>query len=45
MANWNIADKLHGSVGGWEFRNFTIGTMFYHNISKLIIIEFVRQAN
>jgi len=38
---WNIADKLYGGVEGWAFRGYTIGTMFYHYISRLIIKEFV----
>lgn len=33
-AIWNIADELRGSVGGWEFKNYVLGTMFYRYISE-----------
>lgn len=35
-AIWNIADELRGSVGGWEFKNYVLGTMFYRYISERI---------
>ena len=33
---WNIADELRGSVGGLEFKNYVLGTMFYRYISERI---------
>ena len=35
-AIWAIADKLRGSVDGWEFKNYVLGTMFYRFISENI---------
>ena len=26
---WNIADELRGAVGGWEFKAYVLGTLFY----------------
>ena len=33
-ANWAIADELRGAVVGWDFKNYVLGTMFYHYISE-----------
>ena len=33
-AIWNIADDLRGSVDGWDFKNYVLGTMFYRYISE-----------
>ena len=30
-AIWAIADELRGSVDGWDFKNYVLGTMFYWN--------------
>ena len=31
---WNIADGLRGAVGGWEFKAYVLGTLFYRFISE-----------
>lgn len=31
---WAIADKLRGSVDGWDFKSYILGTMFYRYISE-----------
>ena len=33
-AIWGIADALRGSVSGWEFKAFVLGTLFYRFISE-----------
>ena len=33
---WNIANDLRGSVGGWEFKQYVLGMMFYRYISENI---------
>lgn len=33
-AIWAIADDLRGSVDGWDFKAYVIGTMFYRFISE-----------
>lgn len=33
-AIWAIADELRGSIGGWEFKNYVLGAMFYRYISE-----------
>lgn len=33
-AIWAIADELRGSVDGWDFKNYVLGTMFYRYISE-----------
>ena len=33
-AIWAMADELRGSVGGWEFKSYVLGTMFYRYISE-----------
>ena len=33
-AIWAIADDLRGSVDGWDFKNYVLGTMFYRYISE-----------
>ena len=33
-AIWSIADDLRGSVDGWDFKNYVLGTMFYRYISE-----------
>ena len=33
-AIWAMADDLRGSVGGWEFKSYVLGTMFYRYISE-----------
>lgn len=37
-AIWNIADKLRGSVDGWDFKAYVLTTLFYRYISE----EFAR---
>ena len=31
---WSIADDLRGAVGGWEFKAYVLGTLFYRFISE-----------
>lgn len=31
---WSIADDLRGSVDGWDFKQYVLGTMFYRYISE-----------
>jgi len=31
---WNIADSLRGSVDGWDFKAYVLGTLFYRYISE-----------
>ena len=31
---WAIADDLRGSVDGWDFKSYVLGTMFYRYISE-----------
>ncbi len=31
---WSIADELRGAVGGWEFKAYVLGTLFYRFISE-----------
>ena len=33
-AIWSIADALRGSVDGWDFKNYVLGTMFYRYLSE-----------
>ena len=33
-AIWAIADELRGSVDGWDFKHYILGTMFYRYISE-----------
>ena len=35
-AIWAIADDLRGSVDGWDFKSYVLGTMFYRYISENI---------
>jgi len=35
-AIWSIADDLRGSVDGWDFKSYVLGTMFYRYISENI---------
>ena len=31
---WNIANDVRGSVDGWDFKHFVLGTLFYRFISE-----------
>lgn len=31
---WKIANELRGSVDGWDFKNYVLGTLFYRFISE-----------
>ena len=33
-AIWSIAEDLRGSVDGWDFKSYVLGTMFYRYISE-----------
>lgn len=39
---WKIADDLRGSVDGWEFKSYVLGTLFYRYISESIV-EYVNR--
>ena len=36
-AIWSIAEELRGSVDGWDFKNYVLGTMFYRYISENLV--------
>lgn len=36
-AIWAIADDLRGSVDGWDFKSYVLGTMFYRYISENLV--------
>ena len=31
---WKIANDVRGSVDGWDFKHFVLGTLFYRFISE-----------
>ena len=31
---WNLANELRGSVDGWDFKQYVLGTLFYRYISE-----------
>ena len=31
---WKIANEVRGSVDGWDFKQFVLGTLFYRFISE-----------
>ena len=31
---WQIANDPRGSIDGWDFKNYVLGTMFYRYISE-----------
>lgn len=31
---WKIANELRGAIGGWEFKSYVLGTIFYRYISE-----------
>ena len=31
---WKIANDLRGSVDGWDFKQYVLGTLFYRFISE-----------
>lgn len=31
---WDMADELRGAIGGWEFKAYVLGTLFYRFISE-----------
>ena len=33
---WKIANDLRGSVDGWEFKSYVLGSIFYRFISENI---------
>jgi type I restriction enzyme M protein len=35
---WNIANDLHGSVDGWDFKQYVLGMLFYRYISENITV-------
>ena len=44
---WSMADELRGAVGGWEFKAYVLGTLFYRFISENLtdyINELQREA-
>lgn len=37
---WKIADNVRGSVDGWDFKQFVLGTLFYRFISENFAMYF-----
>ncbi len=37
---WKIADEVRGSIDGWDFKQFVLGTLFYRFISENITAHF-----
>ena len=35
---WKIANDVRGSVDGWDFKHFVLGTLFYRFISENLSI-------
>ena len=31
---WRIANDLRGSVGGWDFKSYVLGMLFYRFLSE-----------
>ena len=31
---WQIANEVRGSVDGWDFKQYVLGTLFYRFISE-----------
>ena len=31
---WSMEDELRGAIGGWEFKAYVLGTLFYRFISE-----------
>lgn len=42
-AIWSIADDLRGSVDGWDFKQYVLGTLFYRFISENLCIYLADQ--
>lgn len=34
---WKIANDVRGSVDGWDFKQYVLGTLFYRFISQRLI--------
>ena len=41
---WKIAEDLRGSVDGWEFKSYVLGTLFYRYISESIVVKQMSEA-
>ena len=42
-AIWQIANDLRGSVDGWDFKQYVLGTLFYRYISEKLTNHLVRR--
>ena len=42
---WSIADDLRGSVDGWDFKQYILGTLFYRFISENLCAYLAEQEN
>ena len=42
-AIWSIADDLRGSVDGWDFKQYVLGTLFYRFISETLCTYLAEQ--
>lgn len=40
---WSIADDLRGSVDGWDFKQYILGTLFYRFISENLCVYLAEQ--
>lgn len=41
---WKIANEVRGTVDGWDFKQFVLGTLFYRFISENFI-DFVENGD
>ena len=44
-AIWKIADDMRGSVDGWDFKQYVLGTLFYRYISENLTSYVNRQEH
>ena len=44
-AIWQIANDLRGSVDGWDFKQYVLGTLFYRYISEKLTNYLNREAH
>lgn len=44
-AIWDVANSLRGSVDGWDFKNYILGTLFYRYLSENIANRIDKQEH
>ena len=42
---WKIANEVRGSVDGWDFKQYVLGTLFYRFISENLPVEKISGGN